>query len=188
MNDLSWVEIASMKELSGLVLQPWEWKMHGAPQGGRAEEEGTEGSLTDNETDDGPNGWESPTDSGDSCATSRVSTSKEEQGTDRWEVGSKSSCEVEITKEPMDEEETELVGSAMTDTTLGSVVPSSQEAGWLEDPLDLGHLAGGDGKAELASVKCGGLDTPMVGGDASSVAHKEQRKASWNPLPLNHPP
>ena len=42
----------------------------------------------------------------------------------------------------MEEEDTESVGSAVMDTTLGSVAPSSQEARWLEDPLDLSHPAG----------------------------------------------
>ena len=116
-----------------------------------------------------------------------MSTSEEEQETDRWEVESESSHEEEITKEPMEEEDTELVGSATTDTTLGSVVPSSKEAGWLEDPLDLSHLAGGNGGAEPASAKCG-LDTPMVGGDAASMAHKEQREGQSEPSPLCHPP
>ena len=78
MNDLLWLEITSMKELSGLVLWPWEWKTGRAPQVGRSEEESMEGSPTDNETDNGPNGQESPTDSGDSCATSSVNTSEEE--------------------------------------------------------------------------------------------------------------
>ena len=72
MNNLSQAEITSLKEANGLVLQPWEWKMRRAPQAWRGEEEGTESGLTDNKTDDGPDGWESPTDSGDSCATSSV--------------------------------------------------------------------------------------------------------------------
>ena len=87
----------------------------------------------------------------------------------------------------MEEEDTELVGTAVMDTTLGSVVPSSQESGWLEDPFDLSHLAGGDGRAELASTKCG-LDTPIVGGDATSAAHEEQREGQSESLPLCHPP
>ena len=66
-------------------------------QGG--EEEDTEGSLTD-ETDEGPDGWESPTDSGDSRATSRVSTSEEEWEADRWVVGSESSHKEELLKSP----------------------------------------------------------------------------------------
>ena len=110
---------------------------------------------------------------------------------DRREVGSENSHEEEITEEPMDEEassDAESEGSAMTDTTLGGIAPSSQESGWLEDPLDLGHLAGGDSGAELPSVQCGGLDTPMVDGNATPVAHKEQRKTSQDPLLLCHPP
>ena len=110
---------------------------------------------------------------------------------DRWEVEGQSSHEEQITKEPMEEEDTESVGNAVTDTTLGSTVPSSQEAGWLEDPLDLGHLAGGDSGAELASTKCG-LTTPTVGGDATSTAHEEQREGQLEPptpllSPMNSP-
>ena len=97
-----------------------------------------------------------------------------------WTVGCESSHEEEITKEPMEEEDTESVGSVTTDTTLGSITPPSQEARWLEDPLDLSHLAGGDGRAKPASAKCG-LDTPMVGSDATSVAHEEQRKGQSEP-------
>ena len=75
----------------------------------------------------------------------------------------------------------------MTDTTLGSVTPSRQEAGWLQDALDLSHPAGGNGGAELASTKCG-LNTPMVGRDATSVVHEEQRKGqSETPTPLPSP-
>ena len=111
-----------------------------------------EGSPRD-ETDKGPDGWESPMDSGDSCVTSHVSTSKEEGEADRWEVESESPREEEITKEPMEEEFTKSVGSATTDTTLGSVASSSQEARQLEDPLDLCHPAGGDGGAELTCTK-----------------------------------
>ena len=105
-----------------------------------------------------------------------MSISEVEQGTDRWEIGSESCCEEEITEEPMDEEaslDAESEGSATTDTTLGRVTPSSQEAGWLENPLDLGHPAGGDGGAEPASANCGGLATPTVGGDATPTVHKE---------------
>ena len=88
--------------------------------------------------------------------------------------------------------DTELEGSAMTDTTLGIVTPSSQEAGQLEDPLYLGHPAGGDGGVELACMKYEGLDTPMVGGDATPVAHKEQREGQSEPptpppSPTNNP-
>ena len=91
----------------------------------------------------------------------------------------------------MEEEDINLVGSAMTDTTLGSVSPSSQEARWLEDSLNLGHPAGSDGRAEPASTKCG-LDTSMVGGDVTSVVHKEQRKGQSKPptpllFPMNSP-
>ena len=53
-------------------------------------------------------------DSGDSHATSCVSTSEEEREVDRQEVESESSREEEITEEPMEEEDTKLVGSAMT--------------------------------------------------------------------------
>ena len=77
---------------------------------------------------------DSPMDSGDSCATSCVGTNEEEWEMDRQEVDSESSHEDEITKEPMEEEDTELVGSATTDTTLGSVTSSSQEAGCLKTP------------------------------------------------------
>ena len=174
MNDLSRAEATSAKELSELVLQPWEQEMCGAPQGRRGKEEDTEGSPTD-ETDKGPDSQESPTDSGDSCATSHVSTSEQKREVDRWEVESENSHEEEITEEPMEEGDTKSVGSAGTDTTLGSIVPSSLEAGWLEDPLDLGHSAGGNGRAEPASTKCG-LDTPTVGGDATSAAHEKQRE------------
>ena len=148
--------------------------MHGA-QGGRGKEEDTEGSLTD-EMDEASDSQGSPTDSGDSRATSHVSISEEEQETDRWEVVR----EKEIAKEPMEEEDTELVGSTMMDITLGSIVLSSQEAGWLEAPLDLCHPAGGDGRAEPASTKCG-LDTPMEGGDATSAVHEEQREGQSEP-------
>ena len=173
------MEATSAKELSELVLQPWEQEMHGAPQGRRDKEEDTEGSLTD-ETDEGPDGQESPTDSGDSHATSLVSTSEEEGEADRWEVESESSHEGEITEEPMEEVDTKSVGSAMIDTTLGSIAPSSQEVRWHEDLLDLGHLAGGGSRAEPASMKCG-LDTPMVGGNATSVAHEEQKEGQLEP-------
>ena len=66
------------------------------------------------------------------------------------------------------------------------------KAGWLEDPLDLGHPAGGDDGAELASEKCGGLDAPMVGGDATPMGHKEQREGqpecpTPQPSPTNNP-
>ena len=88
-------------------------------------------------TDEGPDGWESPTDNGDSLTTSRVSTNEEE-----WEVESESSHEEEIIEEPMEEEDTKSVGSVTMDTTLGSFAPSSQEAGWLEGSFDLGHPAG----------------------------------------------
>ena len=57
MNDLSWAETMSMKELSELVLRPWEWQMRRMSQGRRGEEEG---SLTDNKTDNGPNGRRVP--------------------------------------------------------------------------------------------------------------------------------
>ena len=185
MNDLSQVEITSAKELSGLVLQPWEWKMHGAPQSGRGKEEGTESGPTD-ETDNGPDGQESPTDSGDSHATSSVSSSKEEWGTDRWGVGSESSCEEEITEEPMDEEgslDAESARSATTDTTLGSVTPSSQEARQLEDPLDLGHPAGGVGgqNQPLRSVK--DLILQWWVGMPPPWHIRSKGKASWNPYP-----
>ena len=164
--------------------------MHGAPQGGRGKAEDMEGSPTD-ETDKGHDGRESPTDSGDSLATSCVSTSEEEEEADKWEVESESSHEGEITEEPMEEEDTESVASAMTDTTLDSVMSSSQEAGWHEDPLDRSHPAEGNGGAELASVKCG-LDTLMVGGDATSTAHEEQTEGQsepWTPplFPMNSP-
>ena len=89
-----------------------------------------------------------------------MSTSEEEGEADRWEVESESPCEGEITKEPMEEEDTESIGSAVTDTTLGSSAPSSQEARKCEDPSDLGHPAEHDGGAEPAPVECG-LDTPM---------------------------
>ena len=103
---------------------------------------------------------------------------------DRQEVGSESSHEEEITEEWKD---TELVESAAMDTTLGCVMPSSQEAGQLEDPLILGHLAWGDGEAEPASAKCG-LDTPMMGGDATSAALEEQREGqSEPPTPVPSP-
>ena len=144
-----------------------------------------EGSLTD-ETDKGPDGWDSPMDSGNSIATSHVSTSEEEGEADRWEVESESPCEGEITEEPMEEEDTESVGSAVTDTTLGSGVPSSQEAGWHEDPSDFGHPAKCNSRAEPAPVECG-LDIPMVGGDVTSTAH-EQMEGQSEPLPLCHPP
>ena len=87
----------------------------------------------------------------------------------------------------MEEEDTELVGSAMMDTTLGSIAPSSQKTRRLEALLDLGHLAGGDSRAEPASAKCG-FDTPMEGGDATSAAHEEQREGqSEPPTPLPSP-
>ena len=87
----------------------------------------------------------------------------------------------------MEEEDTESVGSATTDSTLGSVMPSSQEAGQHEDPLDFGHLAEGDGGAEPASAKCG-LDTPMVGGDTAPMAHEEQTEGQLEPpTPLLSP-
>ena len=87
----------------------------------------------------------------------------------------------------MEEEDTDFVGSATMDTTLGSVVPSSQEAGQLEARLDLGHLAGGDGRAEPAFTMCA-LDTPIEGGDATSTAHEEQREGqSKSPTPLLSP-
>ena len=93
---------------------------------------------------------------------------------------SKSSHEKEeTTEEPMDEEapsDTELEGSAITDNTLGSVMPSSQEVVLLEGPLDLGHLAAGDSRAEQASARCGGPNTPMVGGDVTHMVHKKQRE------------
>ena len=184
MNDLSWVEAASAKELSELVLWPWEWEMHGAPQDGRGKEEDMEGSPTD-ETDKGPDGWESPTDSGDSLATSSVSTSKEEWEADRQEVESENSSKEEITKEPMEEEDTESVGCAMMDTTLGSISPSSQEAGWLEAPLDLSHPAGGNGGAEPASVKC---ELQRRLGMPPLQCMRSKGKASQNPLPLCCPP
>ena len=138
----------------------------------------------DNKTDDGPISRESPTDSGGSCATSSVSTS-EKRGTDSGHVAdqelvSESSCEEEeTTEEPMDEEassDTESEGSAVTDNTLGSIAPSSQEIMLLEGSLDLGHSAGGDGRAEQAPMKWGGPNTPMVGGDTTHVVHKKQRE------------
>ena len=87
----------------------------------------------------------------------------------------------------MEEEDTESVGSAVMDTTLGSVAPSSQEARWLEDPLDLSHPAGGNSGAEPASARYG-LDTPTVGGDATSATHEEQREGqSEPPTPLPSP-
>ena len=145
-----------------------------------------EGSLTD-ETDEGSDGWESSTDSGDSCATSRVSTSEEEREGNIWEVESESSHEKEIAEEPMEEEDTESVGSAAMDTTLGSVAPSSQEARQLEDSWISATQLGGNSGTESASTKCG-LDTPMVGGDAASVAHEEQRKGQLEPpIPLPSP-
>ena len=58
---------------TGDMLRTLRWEGQG---------EDTEGSLTD----EGPDGWESPTDSGDSLATSCVSTSKDEGEVDRWEV------------------------------------------------------------------------------------------------------
>ena len=148
MNNLWQVEIASAKELSGLVLQPSEWKMCRAPQVGRGKEEGMESGLT-YETDDGPDGWESPTDSRDSHSTSSVSTSKEELGMDRWEVGSESSHEEEITKEPMEEKassDAESKGSAMTDTLWAVSHPPVKRLGGLKTPwiwaTQLGVMAG----------------------------------------------
>ena len=106
---------------------------------------------------------------------------------DRWEVESESPHKGEITDEPMEEEDTKSVGSAVTDTTLGSGVPSSQVARPREDPLDLGNWAEGNGGAELAPEECG-LDTPMVGGDATSVVHEEQMESqSEPPTPLLSP-
>ena len=147
-----------------------------------------EGSLTD-ETDEGPDGHKSPMDSGNSLVTSHVSTSEEEQEVDRWKVESESSHEEEITEEPMEEEDTKSVGSATTDTTLGSIVPSSQEARQLEVPLDLSSPA--NGGPEPASMK-GELDIPMEGGDATFVVHEEQRVGQLKPptlllSPMNNP-
>ena len=89
----------------------------------------------------------------------------------------------------MDEEapsDTESEGSSVNDNTLGSIVPFSQEVMLLEGPLDLGHLAGGDSGAEQAPAKCGGPDTPTVGGDATHAVHKKQREdqKSKPPTPL----
>ena len=187
MGDLLRVEVASAKELDGLVLQPWVWKACREPQVERGEEEGMESSppTDDNERDNGPFNPESPTESGGSRATFSVNTSKEEQGTDSGNVAdqeleSESSCEEkETTEETMDEEalsDTKSEGSAATDNILGSITPSSQEVMLLEGPLDLGHPAGGDGGAEQAPAMCGGPDTPMVGGVATHVAHKRQRE------------
>ena len=114
-----------------------------------------------------------------------MSTSKEEQGTDSGhvadqELGSESSHkEEEAIKEPMDEEapsDAESEGSAMTDNTLGSITPSSQEVMLLEGPLDLGHLAGGDSRAEQAPTKCGGPDTPTMGGDTTTWCIRSKGK------------
>ena len=44
MGDLSRVEVTSAKELSELVLHPWEWKARRAPWVKRGEEEGMESS------------------------------------------------------------------------------------------------------------------------------------------------
>ena len=197
MGDLLRAEIASAKELSGLVLRPWVWKVCREPQVKRGEEEGMESSpqTDENETDDGPIDCESPTDCGGSRATFSVSTSEEEQGTDSGhitdqELGSESSHEEEeTTKEPMDKEapsDTKSEGSVMTDNTLGNVMPSSQEVMLLDGPLDLGHPAGGNSRAEQAPAKCGGPDTPTVGGDATHVVHKKQREdqKSKPPIPL----
>ena len=89
----------------------------------------------------------------------------------------------------MDEEtpsDTKSEGSAMTDNTLGSVASSSQEVGLLEGPLELSHLAGGDGGAEQASVCCGGPNTPMVGGMLPTQhIRSEEKTKSQNPLPLH---
>ena len=153
MGDLLQAEATSTKELSELVPQPWEWKACRALHVERGQEEGTESSppTDDNKTDDGPFDCESPTDSGGSRATCSVSTSKEEWGTDSGHVADQelvsesSHEEKETTKEPIDEEtpsDTESEGSAMTDNTLGSIAPSSQEVMLLESPLDLGHSAG----------------------------------------------
>ena len=197
MGDLSQAAVTSTKEPSELVLQPWEWKVHRTPQVKRGKEEGTESSppTDDNKTDDGTISRESPTDSAGSCATSSVSTSEEEQGTDSGHVADQelvsesSHKEEKTTKEPMDEEaplDTESEGSAVTDNTLGRIAPSSQEVVLLEGLLDLGHLAGGDSRAEQASVRCGGPDTPKVGGDATHMVHKKQREdQELNPLPLH---
>ena len=157
------------------------------PRVERGVEEGMESSppTDDKKTDDGPVNRESPTDSGGSHATFSVSTSEEEQGTDSGHVADQelvsesSHEEKETTKEPMDEEapsDTESEGSAMTDNTLGSIATSSQEVMLLEDPLDLGHPAGSDSGAEQASVRCGGPNTPTVGGDATHTVHKKQRE------------
>ena len=114
-----------------------------------------------------------------------MSTSQVEQGTDSGHVAdqklvSESSCkEEETTEEPMDEEatsDTESEVSAMTDNTLGSIMPSSQEAVLFEGSLDLGYPAGGDSRAEQASMRCGGPNTPMEGGDTTHTAHKKQRE------------
>ena len=196
MGNLSQAELASTKELSGLVPQPWVQKVHREPRVERGKEEGMESSppTDDNETDDSPIDCESPTDSGGSHATFSVSTSEEERGTDSGhvadqELGSKSSHE-ETIEEPMDEEapsDAESEGSAMTDNTSGSIVPSSQEVVLLEGPLDLGHPGGGDGGAEQAPMKCGGLDTPMVSGDATHTVHKKQREDQKSKPPTPPP-
>ena len=95
---------------------------------------------------------------------------------------SERSCkEEETTEEPMDEEASS--GSAMTDNTLGSIAPSSQEVMLLEGPLDLGHLAGHDSGAEQASMKCGGPDTPMVGGNDTHMVHKKQKEGQKSKPP-----
>ena len=113
-----------------------------------------------------------------------MSTS-EEWGTDSGHVADQklvsesSRKEEETTEEPMDEEaplDAKSEGSAMTENTLGSDAPSSQEVMLLEGPLDLDHLAGGDSGAEQASTKCGEPNTPMVGGDAIHAVHKKQRE------------
>ena len=75
----------------------------------------------------------------------------------------------------------------MTDNTLGSIAPSSQEVMPLVGPLDLGHSAGGDGRAEQASTKCGGPNTPTVGGDTTHVVHKKQREDQESKPPTPPP-
>ena len=57
--------------------------------------------------------------------------------------------------------------------------------------MDFGHPGEGDGGAEPAPAECG-LDTPMVGGDATSVVHEEQMEGQVEPptpplSPMNIP-
>ena len=107
-------------------------------------------------------------------------------------VSESSHEEEEITKEPMDEEapsDAESEGSAMTDNTLGSITPSSQEVMSLEGPLDLGHPVGV--MAEQNRPPQGVEDLilqPWVGTPPMQCIRSKGKTKTQNPLPLCHPP